>query len=89
LMQTAVTRRSRTGDVIGGDQAIDVNSALKAVTIDAAWQLFAEERVGSLEPGKYADFTIVDQNPLEADPMELDRIRVDQTWMGGVSVFSV
>ena len=57
--------------------------ALRAVTIDAAWQLFAEERVGSIEPGKLADFTAVDRDPLGIDPEQLDSLRVLGTWLGG------
>ena len=58
-------------------------SALRAVTLDAAWQLFAEDRVGSIEVGKHADFCIVDRDPLEVDPDDLDRIAVRETWIGG------
>ncbi len=83
LMRTAVTRRARTGEVIGAAEAIPVEAALRAVTIDAAWQLFAENRVGSIEAGKLADFTLVDRNPLSVEPDELDTLRVLGTWLGG------
>ncbi len=86
LMRTAVTRRARNGEKIAPDEAIPVETALRAVTIDAAWQLFAEKEIGSLTPGKFADFTIVDANPLEIDPDDLDRIAVLGTWVGGRSV---
>lgn len=87
LMRTAVTRRARGGEPIAIDEAISVEQALRAITIDAAWQLFAEDRVGSLEPGKFADLTVVDANPLHVDPDDLDRIRVLETWLAGVRVF--
>ncbi|MDP6979177.1 MAG: amidohydrolase [Myxococcota bacterium] len=83
LMRTAVTRRARNGEKIAPGEAIDVEQALRAVTIDAAWQLFAENEIGSLSPGKFADFTIVDANPLAIDPDDLDRIAVLETWLGG------
>ncbi len=83
LMRTAVTRRTRTGEVLAPSQVISAEQALRAVTIDAAWQLFSEERIGSLEPGKLADMTLVDRNPLEINPEDLDRIEVRGTWLGG------
>ena len=53
------------------------------MTLDAAWQLFAEDRIGSLEVGKYADLTLVDRNPLRIDPQTLDQTQVIETWLGG------
>jgi predicted amidohydrolase YtcJ len=87
LMRTAVTRRARGGARIAPDQAIDAEQALRAVTLDAAWQLFADHRIGSLEAGKHADLTIVDRNPLEVDADDLDQIAVTQTWIAGRRVF--
>ena len=83
LMQTAITRRTRTGEQLGAAEAITAEQALRAVTIDAAWHLFADHLVGSIEPGKYADFTVLERNPLEVPPEELDRIDVLGTWSGG------
>ena len=83
LVRTAVTRKSRQGEPIAPGEAIPLEAALRAVTIDAAWQLFAEERVGSLSPGKLADLTVLDRDPYEVDPDDLDRIEVRETWLGG------
>jgi len=83
LMRTAVTRETRTGEAIALSEAISPDQALRAITIDAAWQLFAEDRVGSIEAGKLADFTVVDRNPLDVEPTELDTIQVLETWLGG------
>ena len=80
---TAVTRCSRSGQKIAPGEAISAEAALRAVTIDAAWQLFAEDRVGSLELGKFADVTVTDRNPLTIDPLELDGLGVRETWIGG------
>ena len=83
LMRTAVTRRTRKGDRLAPDQAISAEQALRAVTLDAAWQLRAERRIGSIEVGNLADFTIVDRDPLAIAPDELDELRVLETWIGG------
>ena len=58
--------------------------ALRAVTIDAAWQVFMEDEVGSLEPGKYADLVELSGNPLD-DPMNMRDLRVQRTVIGGVT----
>ena len=86
LMRTAVTRKTRLGETLAADEAISVDQALRGVTIDAAWQLFAEDRIGSIEAGKLADFTRVDRNPHSVDPADLDRIQVSETWLGGRKV---
>ena len=88
LMQTAATRRTRLGDQIAPSAAISAEQALRAVTIDAAWQLFREHEIGSLEAGKLADLTVVDRDPLSIDPAALDQVAVVETWLGGRRVFA-
>ena len=83
LMATAITRTSRNGDVLNSSEGISPEQALRAITIDAAWQLFVDDRVGSIEPGKLADFTVVDRNPLRIPPSELHDLVVTETWLGG------
>ncbi|TAK55074.1 MAG: amidohydrolase [Dehalococcoidia bacterium] len=83
LMRTAVTRQTRTGQLIAPAEAITAEQALRAVTIDAAWQLFADHVTGSIEPGKYADFTVLDRNPLDAPPADWDAIEILGTWRAG------
>lgn len=85
LMRTAATRKTRSGEVIGKDQAITVNNAIKSLTINPAWQMFMEDRVGSLEKGKIADITVISDNPLKIDPDRLDRIEVIETFIEGRS----
>lgn len=80
---SAVSRETSAGEVLGKDQAISVTQALKATTIDAAWQAGLADKTGSIEPGKWADLIIVDQNPYEAD--DLRQINVLETIVGGVS----
>jgi predicted amidohydrolase YtcJ len=54
--------------VLGEDERISVYDALKAVTINSAWQSNMEKEAGSITIGKQADFVILDQNPLMVDP---------------------
>jgi predicted amidohydrolase YtcJ len=82
LVWAAVNRRSTSGAVIGAAERIDVMRALRAVTIDAAYQHFEEDEKGSLEAGKLADLVVLDRSPLD-DPAGIDRIRVRETWVGG------
>lgn len=86
LIQTAVTRRTRLGSVLGEDQAITVGEALKALTITAAWQIGLEEKLGSITEGKYADLVILDGNPLETPPDRLREIKVLKTIVNGTEV---
>ncbi len=83
LMRTAVTRKTRDNLVIGADHAVSVEDAVKAVTIDAAWQMFMEDKVGSLEVGKFADLALLSQNPHKVDPDEIDKIEVKATYLAG------
>ena len=64
--------------VIGENQKISVLDALKAVTIYAAYQYFEEHEKGSIECGKYADFVVLEKNPLKTPKEELAEIKV---WM--------
>ena len=59
-------------------------SAVDTLTINAAYQLFLDDKIGSLEVGKLADFVILSENPREIDPDQLDRIQVIETWRGGI-----
>ena len=80
-------RRRHQGHGRGGTlneaERISVHQALRAVTIDAAWQLHADDVLGSISAGKHADFVVLDRDPEEVDPKEIDQIRVLQTWIGG------
>jgi predicted amidohydrolase YtcJ len=81
-----VFRQTHGGDVLGPGQRIEVMDALRAVTIDAAWQVFQEDNRGSLEPGKYADLVVLSGSPLE-DPMGMRKLAVKRTVIGGATVF--
>lgn len=83
-MQAAATRKKlHDGEVLGPDQRISVEDGIKALTINAAWQVFAEDRIGSIEVGKEADFTVVSENPLEVDPDRLGEIEIVATYLSG------
>lgn len=83
----AVNRLSRNGNVIGEDQKITVYEALKAVTIDAAYEYFEETSKGSIEAGKRADLVILSQSPLKVDPLDIRNIRVMETIKDGEVIF--
>ena len=88
MLQTAVIRKTREGEIIGPHEAVSVMEGLKALTIYAAWQLKMEKKLGSIEPGKYADFVILDRNPLKVNPDSLRDIRVLNTFVNGNEVWS-
>jgi predicted amidohydrolase YtcJ len=88
MMQTAVTRKTLSGRVIGQGERLTVKQALRAVTIDAAYQLFMEDSIGSLCEGKLADFVVLDRNPLDVPADELHNIRISETWLAGQKVYS-
>lgn len=83
-VQTAVTRSMRDGgEVLNADERISAEAALRAVTIDAAWQTHTDNVLGSLEPGKHADFAILSSDPRRVDSSAIGEITVQQTRLGG------
>ena len=69
------------------DQCINVEEALKTYTINAAYAGFEEKVKGSIEVGKYADFVILDSNPLEIPKTQIKEINVLETIIRGKTVF--
>lgn len=89
-LYAAVTRQSRGGEPDGGwyaDQALTRAEALHSFTLAAAYAAHQEDRLGSLEPGKWADFIIIDRNYFEVPADEIDDIQVLETWVGGEQAF--
>lgn len=83
-VKVAATRTTWDGnEELVPDQKVSVEQALRAITIDAAWQINADDRLGSLAAGKFADFVILDKDPQQIEPAAIDDIRVVQTWRGG------
>ncbi len=83
----AVNRVTKGGVSLGEAERIPVEEALKAVTVNAAWQYFEEDKKGSIEAGKNADFVMLDRNPLSVPLDELRDIRVLKTIKGGKTIF--
>ncbi|MCT8160423.1 amidohydrolase [Pseudoruegeria sp. SHC-113] len=88
ILDATVTRRSRSGDIIGPTQRVDVITALKAMTIWPAYQHFEEDQKGSIAPGKRADFVVLSSDPTAVDPETLDQIRVRATIKDGEVIYA-
>ncbi len=79
ILDATVTRRSRSGDILGPQHRVDVMTALKAMTLWPAYQHFEEDHKGSLAPGKVADFVVLSQDPTTVDPETLESLKVTMT----------
>ncbi|TCJ94992.1 amidohydrolase [Nocardia alba] len=83
-IQTVASRRTRAGTVHGADQAIPLDAAIRAQTIDAARTLRRDHLIGSIQVGKLADFVELSDDPYEVDPARLgETVQVQGTWVGG------
>jgi len=87
MMWTATNRTTRTGVVLGENERVDAETALRALTIDAAWQYREDDSKGSIEPGKRADLAILSENPLDVDVADIRNIAVIETIKDGEVVF--
>jgi predicted amidohydrolase YtcJ len=85
---TAVTRRARWLDQpVHIEQALSREQAIRMYTLDNAWLLFKEKQIGSLEPGKLADFIVLDTDPLTCDPVQIEKTKVLRTYLGGRLIY--
>jgi hypothetical protein len=84
----AVNRLTRNGETLGPEFRLTSEEALRAVTLDAAWQTFDERIKGSIEVGKLADFTILAENPLAVSPERIKDIQVEEVIIGGQSEYN-
>jgi predicted amidohydrolase YtcJ len=82
-MWVAVNRVTSSGKVLGPEERITPENALLAYTREAAMVLGIEDQVGTLEPGKYADFVVLSENPLKVDPIKIKDIKIEATVMNG------
>lgn len=87
LLWSTANRLSSSGRVIGPAQRLTVMEALRAMTIDAAWQIHQEDRIGSLEPGKLADLVVLSDDP-HKHPEAIRDLAVETTLVGGVTIYS-
>jgi predicted amidohydrolase YtcJ len=87
-LYAAVTRRGLSGKrVYGPEEAVSVQDAIRRYTLAPAFITHDEARKGSIEPGKFADFIVLDRNPLTIPPEQLLTMKVERTFIGGKQVF--
>ncbi len=82
-ISVAATRIAPSGRVLGPEQLLTVEQAIRAQTIDAAWQLFSDDVIGSLEVGKYADFVVLSADPRSVPPEQIADLEVRATYLAG------
>jgi len=90
-LAAGISRQDVTGQPPGGwfpNERLSFEQALRAYTRGAAYAGFAEEKIGSLDPGKWADFIIVDRDPSTVDPQQLAGTQVLETWVAGQKAWS-
>lgn len=85
-IKSAVTRKTPSGKLHGPQQAVSLDDALRASTINAAFQLKMDDKIGSIEVGKLADFAQLNTDPYSIDPFEIDKIKVTSTWLSGKKI---
>jgi predicted amidohydrolase YtcJ len=86
-ISVAVTRTAPSGRVLAPEERLTVDQAIRAQTIDAAWQLFADDIVGSLEVGKYADLVVLSADPRSVAPEYIADLEVRATYLAGRQVY--
>jgi predicted amidohydrolase YtcJ len=89
-IHAAVTRQDSSGQPIAGwypNQAMSLKEAFRCFTLDAAYAGHAENSLGSLEPGKWADFIVIDQDLFKVSPYDIYKTGVLQTWVAGKAVY--
>lgn len=89
-MATAITRQNAAGQPYGGwlpEERLTRETALAAWTAGGAWAGMADGRFGRLAVGEWADFVLLDRDPLLASPSELRAVRVEEVWIGGQRAF--
>jgi predicted amidohydrolase YtcJ len=89
MIEMAVTRKTwkEPDYVLAPQEKISVESAIRALTSEAAWQLFSEHEIGSLEPGKFADLVILGKDLRSVNSDAIKEIKVLETWMDGKQVY--
>ncbi|MFF7585957.1 amidohydrolase [Kitasatospora purpeofusca] len=86
VLSSQVTRRTRSGHLLGPHQRVSALEAVRAITINAAHQYGEQDRKGSIEVGKLADLVVLSENPLTVDPERIRDIEVIETIKAGTTV---
>lgn len=89
MVEIAVVRNTfkEPDYILAPQERISVEAAIRAITSAAAWQLMNEDKIGSLEVGKYADMVILENDPRKVDPTHISEIAVLETWLNGKRVY--
>ena len=75
------------GTILAPDERVSVEAAIRSITINAARACHSEHEIGSLEPGKFADLVVLEEDPRQVEPTAISDIVVSETWMNGNRVF--
>jgi len=90
-IHAAVTRQNRQDDPPGGwrpSEKLTLSQTLRGFTLDAAWSARQEGQLGSLEPTKWADFVLLEDDPFSVAPEDLWKLQVKETWIAGERVYA-
>ena len=87
-ISVAATRVAPSGAVLAPEERISVEQAIRAQTLDAAWQLFSDDVIGSIEVGKYADLVVLSADPRAVAPETVADLDVRATYLAGRRVFA-
>jgi predicted amidohydrolase YtcJ len=87
-ISVAVTRTAPSGRVLAPEERLTVDQAIRAQTLDAAWQLFADDVTGSREVGKYADLVVLSADPRTVAPQDIADLEVVATYLAGNRVYA-
>jgi predicted amidohydrolase YtcJ len=86
-ISAAVHRTTDAGEQINPEETISVTQALDLYTRKGAYVNYVEDRLGTLSPGKLADTIVLEENPLEIDPVKLKNIHINMTFVNGKEVY--
>ncbi|MDD7649149.1 amidohydrolase [Cloacibacillus porcorum] len=87
-MRTAIERKTRDGKDLSGSESVTVDEMIKIWTRGSAFAEFSEDKKGTLEPGKFADIIVLEEDPYKVKTSELTDIKVDYTFVGGKLSYS-
>ncbi|CPR11794.1 amidohydrolase [Mycobacterium bohemicum DSM 44277] len=87
-ISVAMTRTAPSGRVLGPEERLTLDQAIRAQTLDAAWQLFSDDVVGSIEVGKYADLVVLSADPRTVPPADIADLEIRATYLAGRRVYA-